>query len=246
MIKFNSLKAILFDLGDTLISFKKSFPERERQISKNIHRVLSKFGYLISEEDYYQKKTKEWGNWKRGHSLLGKEFEINDFFPTFLKKLDINTKDAIRLTPLIIDIIYENDLRYVELKPSVKKTLDKIQKMSFLMGIITNSSYSHNHILEILKYLEISEYFNVVIVSSELKICKPNPKIFIEALNKLNVSPEDAICVGNDLEIDIRGAAKAGIRGILVNSYQNEKNKYKKIINNYIVVEKINEILDYL
>jgi len=45
---------------------------------------------------------------------------------------------------------------------------------------------------------------------------KPSKEYFFQALKKLNLSSEDAIVVGDDIETDILGAQNANLRGILV------------------------------
>ena len=45
---------------------------------------------------------------------------------------------------------------------------------------------------------------------------KPTPAYFQAALDELDASPQDAIMVGDDLEADIGGAKRLGMRGVLV------------------------------
>jgi len=45
---------------------------------------------------------------------------------------------------------------------------------------------------------------------------KPAPEFFTRALETLGVPPEDAVMVGDDLEFDVGGAQRAGLRGVLV------------------------------
>ena len=45
---------------------------------------------------------------------------------------------------------------------------------------------------------------------------KPSPEFFARALQALGVPPERALMVGDDLESDVAGAQRAGMRGVLV------------------------------
>ena len=45
---------------------------------------------------------------------------------------------------------------------------------------------------------------------------KPAPAFFLLALSQLGAEPEDAAMVGDDIESDIGGAVRAGLRGVLV------------------------------
>jgi len=47
-------------------------------------------------------------------------------------------------------------------------------------------------------------------------IGKPSPHFFALALNNLNLSADQVVMIGDDIESDIIGAKRMGIRGVLV------------------------------
>ena len=242
----NVIKAVIFDLGETLITYTTDYFERERIISKQVCNLFSRAEYPISEKFYYELKTELWRNWKEEFGGSGTEFEIDDFLYYLLLNLGVKAEDVVKFVPLITEIIYKCDLEYAVLKPSVKETLKKLQSMSYLMAVISNTSYSYDHICDILKRLEIIDYFNAIIVSSKEKVCKPNPKIFKRVLQLLGISANEAVFIGNDLEVDIKGSEKAGIRGILIINAKRKMDKIKIGSKGMIVVQNITEILKYL
>ena len=61
--------------------------------------------------------------------------------------------------------------------------------------------------------------FDVILVSGELGIHKPDPRIFRLALRKLRVRAENAVFVGDHLINDVNGAQKAGIPAAWANFY---------------------------
>jgi len=246
MKKLDSIKAVIFDLGDTLSTYTMNYDEREKRISEEVHKSFSKMGYSISEKFYYELKSDMWNDWKEQFGVSESEFDICDFLQNLLDKLGVKDRDIKELTPLIIEIIYNYDLKYVMLKYSVKETLKKLQNMSFRMGIISNSSYSYDHILNILKQLEIDDYFNAVLVSSKEKICKPNLDIFKKALKLLGISSKEAVFIGNDPQVDIEGAKRAGIRSILIVNSGEKRVKTKQTETEVIVVKNLIDILKYL
>jgi putative hydrolase of the HAD superfamily len=64
--------------------------------------------------------------------------------------------------------------------------------------------------------LGLARRFDHLVVSGILGIEKPDPRIFREALRLAGARPEDAIHVGDLVEIDAAGARSAGIRAALV------------------------------
>jgi putative hydrolase of the HAD superfamily len=59
-----------------------------------------------------------------------------------------------------------------------------------------------------------------MIISGELGFGKPNPKLFQMALERLAVTPDQCVMIGDSLSRDIGGARAVGIRTIWVNRFE--------------------------
>lgn len=244
MDKFHDITAVIFDLGDTLITHTIDEASREEDASKEVRDLLSREGYSISEVFYRQLKMEMWRNWKEDFARSGEEFEIEIFLKHLLGHLGVRQEEAARLVPSITKIIYQSDLKSLVLKPTVKETLTKLQDMSFKLGMISNSSYSYDHILEILHRLTIANYFDAVLVSSREKIRKPNPVIFKKALQSLGASANNAVFVGDDPQVDIEGAKSVGIKTILLIDSKTESDRLGD--SDTKTVERVEEILRHI
>jgi putative hydrolase of the HAD superfamily len=101
--------------------------------------------------------------------------------------------------------------------PYVIDTL-KLLKNKYKLAIIANvmPSTSASKVNEILRDAQLFDLFEVVLVSSEIGVSKPDPKIFNLALEKMNVKPEEAVMVGNTISTDIFGGNRVGMKTILV------------------------------
>lgn len=88
------------------------------------------------------------------------------------------------------------------------------------LGIITNNSVSEQH--EKLRHLDIAHYFDTVVISQDVGITKPDPRIFQIALERLGVSATDALMIGDSLEADIIGAQRASIGALWLNRENNK------------------------
>jgi HAD superfamily hydrolase (TIGR01549 family) len=62
----------------------------------------------------------------------------------------------------------------------------------------------------------IGSFFSAVVISGEVGIGKPDPAIFLRALDLIGVAPEHAVMVGDSWERDILGALSAGMRAVWV------------------------------
>jgi putative hydrolase of the HAD superfamily len=63
----------------------------------------------------------------------------------------------------------------------------------------------------------LERFFESLVLSGDVGVGKPDPRIFSVALEGLSASPEEAVMVGDSLHRDIAGARGVGMRGIWVN-----------------------------
>ena len=113
------------------------------------------------------------------------------------------------------------DVRMEDYVPALLARLKKKYKL----GLISNFAYAPGP-WKILQRFNLTEYFDAVMVSAELGLRKPHPKIFEEALKKLRVKAGEAVFVGDSLKADINGAKKTGFKTVLVENVGLRKNPY--------------------
>ena len=75
-----------------------------------------------------------------------------------------------------------------------------------------------------LKNLSILDRFEVIIISDDIGIPKPDPKIFWHGCKTANENPEDCYYVGDNLDTDAKAASAAGLTGIWLNREQEKGN----------------------
>ena len=96
----------------------------------------------------------------------------------------------------------------------VPACLDELSD-SYTLGLITNGASCLQR--EKLATAGLDEYFDVVVVSAEFGVAKPDPSIFQHALTLLGSTPEHTVMIGDSLTRDVDGAMAAGLRGVWVN-----------------------------
>ena len=107
-------------------------------------------------------------------------------------------------------------VRIPESRPLFKDTLSTLaalQQRGFLLGVVSNRLWGGKPFQEDVQSLGLFNYFepHAVAISADLGIRKPNPAIFLHALHALNVSPQEAVMVGDSLRADIAGGLSLGI-----------------------------------
>jgi putative hydrolase of the HAD superfamily len=97
-------------------------------------------------------------------------------------------------------------------------------KGSYQLVLLTNGSPTlQNTKLEITA--ELAPYFTHIVISGAFGKGKPDPAIFQFALSQCNLQADEAIMVGDNLMTDILGASRAGIRSIWINRENKQPDK---------------------
>tara|TARA_B100001123_G_C15137269_1_gene957942 strand:+ start:273 stop:908 length:636 start_codon:yes stop_codon:yes gene_type:complete len=126
--------------------------------------------------------------------------------------------------------------------PKVKNTILSLKSRKYLLGCVTNKTYSYAK--EQLIHFNLFDKMEVVYGNLQGFQPKPNPEMIEEALKKLNVSREETVLVG-DTPIDILAAKASGIQSwAILGKYASEES-IKNTNPDKILIE-FDEILHHL
>ncbi|MDH5450477.1 MAG: HAD family hydrolase [Candidatus Bathyarchaeota archaeon] len=198
------VKAVLFDLGRTLVK-TAYFP-------KIYKRILQIYGVKVSSEEVlkaHRDNEKEFDVVK-GQLQLGKDFWIK----WNLRVLEsVSIQQNRRLLAKKIDELWW-EYADAEVYPDVMETLAQLKAKGVKVGMVTNGLKKDFE--QILARLKLTNYFDVVVGIDTCNKGKPDKEIFLYALDKLRVRPEEAVFVGDSLKYDYEGAKKAGLKPLLI------------------------------
>jgi len=94
------------------------------------------------------------------------------------------------------------------LLPGVAETLPVLKNAGLRLGICSNKPASFTR--QLLEYLDLTSFFDVVIGPEDAPHVKPAPDMLLAALHRLGVSPAEALYVG-DMTVDIQTARAAEV-----------------------------------
>ena len=103
----------------------------------------------------------------------------------------------------------------VETLPNAHEVLE-ILADRYKLAIICNTSVSGDRIRETLRLAGIEKYFDLVVVSSEVNLRKPDERIFRIALESLVLQPDEVVMIGNRISADILGGNRVGLKTVLI------------------------------
>ncbi|MEM8927845.1 MAG: YjjG family noncanonical pyrimidine nucleotidase [Bacteroidota bacterium] len=139
---------------------------------------------------------------------------------------------GLRVNDTIINVLSDSYIAHLSnfkhVLPGTFEILDYL-KGTYGLHIITNGFSEIQE--KKMKNANIRHYFNVVVNSEMAGVKKPNPKIFLMALEKASVQPQNALMIGDNLEADILGAQKVGLHALHLNSNREQHHEFSKIIH---------------
>ena len=205
------IKAIFFDFYNTLVYFFPTVEDIQLCACKELGLSVTKEGLIKG-----YKTADSFFNMENSRVPISNrsERERKDFFAVYEKmilegagltvSLGLATQ-AWELTTLIP--------RRFRLFGDVKSTLRELKRLGLTLGIITNLNQDMKGLLN---ELGLDAIIDVTVTSSEVGVEKPHPSIFLCALDKAGIIPQEAIHVGDQFFSDAQGAKAVGIKPVLI------------------------------
>ena len=230
------IKAVFFDLYHTLVRYE---PPREELQSK----ALKDFGIEINPEVFRWPlvAADEFIYQELARSPLGKRSEPDkmalwgQYQRIVLKEAGIEADDKLVLG--LLGKMLQTKMKLV-LFDDAAPALSDLKNKGFILGLISNIDHD---ITSLLDELGLPSLLDVIVTSQDTGFNKPQPEIFQTALQQAGVQPAEAIYVGDQYQVDVVGANRAGMKGMLL-----DRNGYFEEVTDCPRVQSLTEIVEYL
>ena len=93
--------------------------------------------------------------------------------------------------------------------------IGELKGRKYKTGVISN--VGHGFVEQVFVDYKTDDYFDAMILSSDVGVVKPDPMIYGLAAEKLGVLPQECVFI-DDLEKNVKGAEDAAMKGILYKS----------------------------
>jgi HAD superfamily hydrolase (TIGR01549 family) len=213
-----SYQGIFFDLGNTLIPFTprdsmefvvkwyRSAGIDEKQVP--FQKFLKAFRAMVRKER--DRSAKEL--WE---SSIG--FRADELTST------LNLKDD-GLRERLLSTHSDSFTSCLRMRSSSRYVLDMIRSSITetgerpVLGLISNAM-DHEAIRSFMTREGLNQYFDPVIISSEVGMTKPHPEIFQMALERTSLKPERTVYIGDRYLTDVQGSRNAGMKAVYIREY---------------------------
>jgi FMN phosphatase YigB (HAD superfamily) len=207
-----SIRAVLFDLDDTLLE-----NDMDRFVKEYFELLTPHMAHRVAPDKFVSALLNATFAMVRNinPAVTNREAFIEDFFPRIGWK-------AEELMPLFDDF-YAGPYNRLRLLTRPNPAARSAVQAAFDAGcdavIATNPIFPETAIRQRMEWAGVAEFpFKLVTSYEMMHSAKPSPRYYTEILEKIGRCPEECIMVGNDWDNDMAPAMKAGLHVFWVNA----------------------------
>jgi putative hydrolase of the HAD superfamily len=210
------LKAVFFDMGSTL---SHQEPMREDLLAgflqehgsarsiQDIRRAL-----LASDTWWHEWTEQNPFGWRDKTLITGMRQQYRRHF---LQSLTLDDSNGLHEA---LDDLWNTSImrRHTAIFPDVRPTIQALRERHLKLAIVSNWDES---LLSHCDDLGMTPLFDTIVGSAYVGFEKPDPRIFTVALQRLGVTPDQVVHVGDIYASDVVGARRAGITPVLLDRF---------------------------
>src|SRR5512138_1934653 len=217
MFSNHGIKAIFFDLDGTL---RHSVPSGSDVFTD----YVTTLGLLVDTEARLRAMRWEHLYWASSvdlrDDLLAHSGDTENFWVEYSRRrlvaLGASPEKSLEFAPSVSQHMGEFYKPESVIPEDVRRTLPQLKQAGYILGVISNRDKPFQ---DLLHEHGIGEFFDFSLAAGEVNSYKPEPGIFEHALQRMNLSAQDVIYVGDNYYADVVGARRAGLRPILYDPF---------------------------
>lgn len=227
-----NLKGVLIDFGYTLAYLDE---ENVRRYREELVSILKKYGYGRTLDDLAPVLDSTYKN-----STEGEVRTVYELWEAILENLGIpENSNLIKELTELREYFVATRWRLYDKAILVLSTLKKKYKLALVSNCFVGLS-------DVLRALNLTDFFDEIILSYEVGVRKPDRRIYLETLQRLELRPEECVFVSDTIR-DLEGAREVGLKTVLIRqgkctTYEAKDQSFRPDFQ----CKQISEIMEYL
>ena len=208
-------KAVIFDLGSTLIEYPSTtWEEISAEAVTNARDALVADGLeLPPREQFYAAYFDIRQEYRDTAAQTLVEWTVPQVTQRLLEQVGVKP-DSV-LVERFFDAYYEKVRPHIYPSDGVADTLRSVRARIGRIGLVSNTVFPERAHLGELERFGLLPYFDFTVFSSTFGMRKPHPDIFYHAANLAGYAPAECVYIGDRYEEDVCGPSRIGMPAIL-------------------------------
>jgi HAD superfamily hydrolase (TIGR01509 family) len=197
------IEAIFLDVGNTL----RIVLDDKEFIAQAKKDLMTLVGTQDPEDVFFEKLTARWNGYRKQSKESLLEASEKELWTQWLLP-DYPYEKIAPLSGKLTRLWRDHDGRRVP-RPDVNAVVIELHRRGYLLGILANT-ITETEIPDWMEAEGIAQYFKTVVLSSKVRLRKPDPAIYWEAARRIGVEPSRCAYVGDNPIRDVEGCQAAG------------------------------------
>ena len=240
----NFLRAVLFDLGGTLMYERAGWNAITAQADEALTNYLRSEGLELNlstfPREFRNRLSKYFKQRERDLLETTYAFVLRDVLKD--KGYGDISENTIRNA---LDQLFAITQTNWALEEDALPTLQKLEKDGYRMGLISNAGDDQD-VQQLANRFAIARYFDFILTSAACSYRKPHRRIFELALSNWYFLPSEAIMVGDNLDADVRGAQSVGLFAVWLSRRAGERTEEQRSIQPDATLSSLSELPAFL
>ncbi len=212
------MKAVVFDLGHTLIDYYNNWETPEIRAIERSYKLATDHGCEVELEKFQTdlRKMLVEGRARKEKELV--EIPLHQVLDTIFQRFGCDVTDEVLVEGM--DIFYGVLVEDRRLVPGTIEMLDMVKAKGYAIGLVSDVAWGlpSDYPQRDMAHFQLIEYFDDMVFSTDVGLRKPHPKMFKIALSNLDADADRSVFVGNSLQCDVKGALGVGMTAVLKKS----------------------------
>lgn len=228
------IRALIFDVNGTLIDIETD--EGMEEIYRAIGHFLTYQGILLHRWEVHDLYFEIMQQQRKNSHEAYPEWDAVELWRELIQRKATDFTRALppeklEQLPLFLAELHRGIARKrLRLFPYVKESLDLLRP-HYKLAAISNAQSAYG--VAELNAVGLLDYFHPVIISGDYGYCKPDTRLFQQALDVLHIQPKQALFIGNDMYCDVFGPQQLGMKTIFFSL--SPQNAQQEIQPDYII-----------
>lgn len=240
----NFLRAVLFDLGGTLMYERASWQAVTARADEALTNYLIREGLELNlstfPREFRNRLSKYFKQREKDLLETSYSFVLHDV----LKDKGYGSVSDSTVRNALDQLFAVTQTNWI-LEADALPTLQKLETDGYRMGLISNAGDDQD-VQQLARRFGIARYFDFILTSAACSYRKPHRRIFELALSNWYFLPSEAVMVGDNLEADVRGAQSVGLFTVWISRRAGERTDDQRSIQPDASLSSLSELPAFL